>query len=336
MTSQQITALPVLDISKLQGDPAQREAFLEELRRTAHEVGFFYVSGHGIPQASIDEMLALARRFFLLPDEEKLKIEMIHSPHFRGYTRVGMEITRGQRDWREQIDIGAEREALPHTPDLPPYKRLQGPNQWPEALPEMREAVLRYQEAVIDLAKRLLRAFALALGQPENAFEQIYTPEPHRLMKIVRYPGRDSTESEQGVGAHKDSGFLTVLLQDVQSGLEVELDGNWISAPPIRGTFVVNIGEVLEMASDGYLRATMHRVVTPPAGTDRISVPFFFAARLDATVPLLDLPPTLAAGSRGVERDPMNPLFREVGRNHLKSRLRSHPDVAQKHHADLL
>jgi isopenicillin N synthase-like dioxygenase len=336
MTSQQITALPVLDISKLQGDSAQREAFLEELRRTAHEVGFFYVSGHGIPQASIDEMLALARRFFALPDEEKLKIEMIHSPHFRGYTRVGMEITRGQRDWREQIDIGAEREALPRTPDLPPYKRLQGPNQWPEALPEMREAVLRYQEAVIDLAKRLLRAFALALGQPENAFEQIYTPEPHRLMKIVRYPGRDSTESEQGVGAHKDSGFLTVLLQDVQSGLEVERDGNWISAPPIRGTFVVNIGEVLEMASDGYLRATMHRVVTPPAGTDRLSVPFFFAARLDATVPLLDLPPVLATGSRGVERDPMNPLFREVGRNHLKSRLRSHPDVAQKHHADLL
>jgi len=155
-------------------------------------------------------------------------------------------------------------------------------------------------------------------------------------MKIVRYPGRDATESEQGVGAHKDSGFLTVLLQDVQSGLEVERDGAWVGAPPIRGTFVVNIGEVLEMASDGYLRATMHRVTTPPAGTDRLSVPFFFAARLDATVPLLELPPALAVGRRGVERDPMNPLFREVGRNHLKSRLRSHPDVAQRHHADLL
>jgi len=78
------------------------------------------------------------------------------------------------------------------------------------------------------------------------------------------------------------------------------------------------------------------RVTTPPAGTDRLSVPFFFAARLDATVPLLELPPALAVGRRGVERDPMNPLFREVGRNHLKSRLRSHPDVAQRHHADLL
>jgi len=336
MTSQQATALPVLDISKMQGDPAERAAFLDELRRTAHEVGFFYVSGHGIAQSLIDEMLTLARRFFELPAEEKLKVEMIHSPHFRGYTRVGMEITRGQRDWREQIDIGAEREALPRTPDLPPYKRLQGPNQWPQALPEMRDVVLRYQEAVIDLAKRLLQAFALALGQPQNAFEAIYTPEPHRLMKIVRYPGRDATESEQGVGAHKDSGFLTVLLQDVQSGLEVERDGAWISAPPIRGTFVVNIGEVLEMASDGYLRATMHRVTTPPAGTDRLSVPFFFAARLDAQVPLLELPPSLAAGRRGVERDPQNPMFRDVGRNHLKSRLRSHPDVAQKHHADLL
>ncbi|MCX6018260.1 MAG: isopenicillin N synthase family oxygenase [Chloroflexi bacterium] len=335
MTSQQIMALPVLDISKLQ-DPAQRDAFIAEISRTAHEVGFFYIAGHGIPQTLIDEMLTLSRRFFDLPEEEKLKVEMINSPHFRGYTRVGMEITRGQRDWREQIDIGAEREALPRTPDLPAYKRLQGPNQWPATLPELRDTVLRYQEAVIDLSKRLLQAFALALGQPENAFESIYTPEPHRLMKIVRYPGRDVTESEQGVGAHKDSGFLTVLLQDVQSGLEVEYEGNWISAPPIRGTFIVNIGEVLEMVSDGYLRATMHRVVTPPAGTDRLSVPFFFAARLDATVPLFDLPPALAASRRGVERDPQNPLFREVGRNHLKSRLRSHPDVAQKHHADLL
>lgn len=336
MSSAKLTALPVLDISRMNAGEAERAAFLEDLRRTAHEIGFFYVGGHGINQSLITEMLTLSRRFFNLPDADKLAIEMINSRHFRGYTRVGMEITRGQRDWREQIDIGAERAAAPPDANLPAWTRLYGPNQWPAAMPEMRDVVLRYQAEVINLAIRLIKAFALALGQPENVFEQIYTPAPHQLMKIIRYPGRDATESDQGVGAHKDSGILTVLLQDVQSGLEVDYEGNWISAPPIPGTFVVNIGEVLEMASDGYLRGTLHRVVTPPAGTDRLSVPFFFAARLDAEVPLLSLPPALAAGRRGPERDPQNPLFRNVGQNHLKSRLRSHPDVAQKYHADLL
>jgi isopenicillin N synthase-like dioxygenase len=80
----------------------------------------------------------------------------------------------------------------------------------------------------------------------------------------------------------------------------------------------------------------MHRVITPPAGVERISAAFFLGARLDAVVPLLHLPPALACHARGPERDPLNPLFREVGLNYLKGRLRSHPDVAARHHADLM
>lgn len=330
------SALPVLDLARLEASPAERTAFLEGLRETAYELGFFYLSGHGIDSRLTGRVLELSRRFFSLPEQDKLAIEMVNSPHFRGYTRVGLEITRGQRDWREQVDIGAERPALPREAGQPPWARLQGPNQWPAALPELRETILRYQAAVTALAIRLVKTFAVALGQPEDVFEQIYTPEPHSLLKIIRYPGRDLTESDQGVGAHKDGGFVTILLQDVQEGLQVEHAGGWISAPPLPGTFVINIGEVLELASDGYLRATVHRVVTPPAGADRLSVAFFFGARLDSSVPLLELPPELAARARGLTRDPLNPLFREVGRNHLKSRLRSHPDVARRHHADLL
>jgi len=330
------TALPVLDLARLAADSTEKQAFLAELRETAHDLGFFYVSGHGIDGDLIAQVLTLSRRFFELPEAEKLAIEMINSPHFRGYNRKGMEYTRGQRDWREQVDIGAERTALPWDAALPPWSRLQGPNQWPAALPELRDVVLRYQAAATDLAIRLVRAFSAALGQPETVFEQIYTPAPNQLLKIIRYPGRDATEGDQGVGAHKDGGFVTVLLQDIQAGLQVEYDGSWLDAPPIPGTFVINVGEVLEMASNGYLRATVHRVVTPPAGTDRRSVAFFFGARLDAHVPVLDLPAELAAGTRGLTQDPLNPLFREVGKNHLKSRLRSHPDVARRHHADLL
>ena len=330
------SALPVLDLSRLEKGNTEKESFLEELRQTAHELGFFYLSGHGIDQGLIGQLLSLSRSFFNLPEKVKLEIEMINSPHFRGYTRVGWERTRGQADWREQIDIGAERPALPTDAGLPAWTRIQGPNQWPDALPELRECVLNYQAALTDLAIRLVKAFAAALGQPETVFDPIYIPTPHQLIKIIRYPGRDATESEQGVGAHKDGGFVTILLQDIEEGLQIEYEDTWIDAPPIPGTFVVNVGELLELASNGYFRGTVHRAVTPPAGKDRLSVGFFFGARLDATVPLLELPPELAEGVRGLSQDPLNPLFYQVGENYLKSRLRSHPDVALKHHADLL
>ncbi len=185
------------------------------------------------------------------------------------------------------------------------------------------------------LAIRVLRAFAAALDQSENVFEPIYTPEAHQLLKIIRYPGRPDGD-RQGVGAHKDSGFVTVLLQDEQAGLQVQGEDGWIDAPPIEGTFVINIGEILELASNGFLKANVHRVVSPAGSAERLSIAFFLGARLDATVPVLDLAPDLAAQAGGLTQDPLNPLFHDVGRNYLKGRLRSHPDVAERHHADLL
>jgi isopenicillin N synthase-like dioxygenase len=326
--------LPTLDLRRFAGP--DRMAFLAELRRTAREIGFFYVTGHGVPEAVPQAVLDAARRFFALPETEKLKVEMVHSPHFRGYNRPGWELTRGKPDWREQFDLAAERPALPRDGGLPAWSRLQGPNQWPEAVPGFREAMLRWQDEATALSIRLIRAFAAALEQPEDVFASIYDDLPNQRIKIIRYPGRDASEETQGVGAHKDSGFVTVLLQDTARGLEVETPEGWIAAPPKPGTFVINIGELLEMASNGYLKATMHRVVSPPEGEERLSVAFFLGAKLDATVPVLDLPPHLAIEARGVTQDPMNPLFKEVGRNYLKSRIRSHPDVARAHYADLL
>lgn len=329
-------ALPLLDLGRLHAGAEARAAFLAELRAVARDIGFFYLAGHGIEDGLVDEIQDLARRFFALPEAEKLAVEMVNSPHFRGYNRAAWELTRGRPDWREQLDIGAERAPIAVGRDTPAWARLQGPNQWPASLPELRPVVLRWQAAAMTVLIRLLEAFAAALEQPPDVFRPIYDGEPHHLLKLIRYPGRDATNDDQGVGPHKDGGFLTLLLQDDRAGLQVETQEGWIDAKPVRGTFVVNIGELLELASDGYLRATMHRVVTPPAGTDRVSIAFFMGARLDATVPLLRLPPALAAAARGPERDPNNPLFRQVGQNYLKGRLRSHPDVARRHHADLL
>ena len=336
MDTMTASGLPTLDLAAFEAGPVERERFLGQLRRAAREVGFFYVTGHGVPADLNAETLALARKFFALPLEQKLAIQMVGSPHFRGYTRAGGEITRGRPDWREQIDIGAEREAVPQGPGVAAWTRLQGPNQWPAALPELRATVLRWQDEVTGVLVRLLRAFALALGQHEDVFAPIYDGAPHQLVKIIRYPGRDSAEGDQGVGAHKDSGLLSLIFQDGQGGLQVEGAAGWIDAAPRRDAYVVNIGELLELASDGYLRATVHRVVSPPAGHDRISLAFFLGARLDATVPVLTLPPELAAAASGFERDPDNKLFHQVGQNTLKGRLRSHPDVAARHHADLL
>ncbi len=336
MGSGKLAELPVLDLSRMALGPIERNHFLAELRQTAHGIGFFYLTGHGVDPVLVHDILATSRRFFNLPIQDKLAIEMLHSPHFRGYTRVGMERTRGLPDWREQIDIGAELPARPMDTGLESWWWLQGPNQWPAALPELKSLVLRYQAAVTDVAIRLVRAFLAALDQDEHTFDAIFNPHPQQLIKLIRYPGRESTEGDQGVGAHKDGGFVTMLLQDVQNGLQVDYEGEWISAPPIPGTFIINIGELLEMASDGYLRATVHRAVTPPPGTDRLAVGFFFGACLDASIPVLSLKSELAAEMRGVTVDPLNPMFHDTGKNQMKSRLRSHPDVAQRHHAALL
>jgi isopenicillin N synthase-like dioxygenase len=329
-------SLPTLDLRRFDAGPDERTAFLRDLRETARTFGFFYLVGHGVEDSLTRAVLSLSRRFFSLPELDKLAIEMVNSPHFRGYNRAGYEYTRGQQDWREQVDIGAEQTALPPDPGAPAWTRLQGPNQWPTALPDLKPTLLAYQERATALAIRVLRAFSAALEQPETVFEPIYTPAPTQLIKIIRYPGRAPGESDQGVGAHKDAGIVTILLQDRVAGLQVEGEDGWIDAPPVPGTFVVNTGELLEIASNGYLRANVHRVVSPLAGRDRLSVAFFLGARLDAEVPLLTLPPHLAALSRGLTQDPLNPLFREVGRNALKSRLRSHPNVARRHHADLI
>jgi isopenicillin N synthase-like dioxygenase len=329
-------AIPVIDLDRFHNGKTERAAFLAELRAAARQVGFFYLTGHGIEQGLLDDLMRSAREFFALPESDKLAVAMVNSPHFRGYTGLALERTRGLQDWREQIDIGAEQPALPHRADAPAWTRLQGPNQWPAALPALRPAVTRWQAAATQVLSRLLRAFALSLGQNEDALEPLYRDGAHFLIKLIRYPGRDLTGSEQGVGAHKDSGLLSLLLQDEAGGLQVETAGGWIDVEPRAGTLVVNIGELLELASDGYLRATLHRVTVPPAGRERISAAFFLGARLDATVPLLPLPPELASQARGPERDKNNPLFREVGQNYLKGRLRSHPDVARKYFADLI
>ena len=328
-------SLPILDLSRLDAGPEAAAAFRDDLRAATHDVGFFYLTGTGISPELEDRLHRAARDFFALPEADKLAIENVKSPHFRGYTRVGGERTQGRVDWREQIDIGPERAAVADG-SAPDYARLIGPNLWPAAQPELRVVVSEWHDHLSGVARKLLRAWAVALGADESYFDQHFG-EPSTLIKIVRYPGKDDPTPQQGVGAHKDSGVLTLLwVEPGKGGLQVQRDGEWVDAPPVPGAFVVNIGELLEYATQGYLIATNHRVVSPKYPDDRISVPFFFNPALDARLPIIELPADLAAEARGVTQDPANPIHALYGSNALKSRLRAHPDVAAIHHADLV
>jgi isopenicillin N synthase-like dioxygenase len=333
-----LTSLPVLDLSRLDAGAAEAEAFRADLRQVTHDVGFFFLVGHGVSDELQASLLDLSRRFFELSEEDKLAIENVHSPQFRGYTRVGGELTAGNIDWREQIDIGIDRETVPAGPGVADYQRLEGPNLWPSALPELETVATQWHNELHRVSLKLMRAWATALGAPEDVFDDAFAEKPFSLMKIVRYPGESNPEPKQGVGVHRDGGVLTLLLVEPgKGGLQVEHEGEWIDAPSVPGAFVVNIGEMLELATGGYLKATLHRVISPLVGNDRISVPFFFNPSLDTVMPRVPLAPELAAEARGLSVDPTDsPILETYGENALRYRLRAHPNVAELFHADLL
>lgn len=326
-----MTTVPILKLSMLDGNTEEKSKFISQLRDAAHNVGFFYIIEHGVPSSFLDKAQDITNEFFLLPEKDKLSISMINSPHFRGYNRAGSELTNGKQDWREQFDIGAEREPYKLTKNSPIWMGLHGHNQWPDSLPELKDVMLKYNNTLTDISLKLLRALSLALNLPENAFDDIYGKTPNEHMKLIKYPGCESSEKMQGVGAHKDSGLLTFILQDENKGLQVEVKKNeWVDVLPIKNSFVVNLGELLELATNGYLRATVHRVLPPKMLNERISIAYFLGASLDSVVPVFELPEKLMTGTALMDTDPNNPLLRNVGLNYMKGRLRSHPDVAKK------
>ncbi|MFF2846958.1 isopenicillin N synthase family dioxygenase [Streptomyces sp. NPDC058001] len=327
--------LPIIDLSAADRGPQARGLLHAQLHNAAHGVGFFQLVGHGVTDAETTALTTAMRRFFALPAADRHALDILNSPHFRGYTRTGDEQTGGARDWRDQLDIGAERPARTPAPGEPAYWWLQGPNQWPAALPELRTAALTWIERLSQVADRLLRELLTAIGAPPGFYDPAFGDGAHPQLKLVRYPGSAGDGADQGVGAHKDYGFLTLLLQDTVGGLQVmREDGAFHDVPPLPGAFVVNLGELLEVATDGYLLATNHRVVSPPGGTERFSVPYFHNPRLDARVAPLPFP--YADTAPGVTDDPANPLHAVYGLNVLKGKLRAHPQVAARHHAQLL
>lgn len=249
----------------------ERRRAAGELVRAAREAGFLYVTDHGVAEGRSDELVRVARRYFAQSTERKLSDYIGLSKAHRGYVPEGEEVFYGgSRDRKEAFDLSFE---LPETdPAVRAGTPMLGPNVWPD-LPGFREVVSAYYTDVFELGRTLLRGFALGLGLPERFFDGILTKPPSQL-RLIHYPP-SAGATGKGIAAHTDYELFTILLA-TSPGLEVANgEGEWIDAPPLSGAFVVNIGDMLEIFTNGELVATSHRVRAVPS--DRYSFPLFFS-----------------------------------------------------------
>jgi len=285
-------SIPVIDMEPfLKGDLSARRKVAAEIGRACREVGFFYIGNHGVPEALIERTRAEMQRFFDLPMDRKMQISVTRSKNHRGYFGWGEENLdpakqKQDGDLKEGVNIG--RDLPPEDPDVRAGTPLHGPNQWPAELPGWREQMSAHYVAMQALGARMLSAFALALDLPEDFFAASIT-KPMTTLRLLHYPPQEGqiTEAQLGCGAHTDFGCFTMLWQDDVGGLQVRNGvGEWINARPIRGTFVLNIGDMMARWTNGRFASTFHRVINA-SGRERYSMPYFFDPNFTADVSCL-------------------------------------------------
>lgn len=265
-------AIPIVDL--------ERSDVADAIGAACRDVGFFYATGHGVDARLQSEALAAAHRFFALPGPAKEAVR----GHHRGYIPARGEATDplAPPDLKEAFDVGLVLDA---PADTPGFARMTSPNRWPE-LPGFREPVEAYFDAMLGLARRLAAMFAVALELPEDHFDAQLT-RPIAQLRLLRYPVPMPGDPAPGIGTHCDYECFTILAQDGVGGLEVQnTAGAWVAAPPLDGTFVVNIGEMLQRWTNDVFRATPHRV-RAASGAPRYSLPFFFATNYDTEIACL-------------------------------------------------
>ena len=300
--------LPTIDLHSIRtADPERKRELLVDLRTVCHEIGFFYVKHHGIDPCLLDEVLNCTKAFFDLPLSDKDACSISLSPHFRGYGRFREELTEGVPDRKETFDLGLES-AMRTEAEISrnPFLKLIGPKQWPNPvlLPSFQRTILAFIDACRALGLELVSLMSQSLGLSDCHMTQSFQGQyRYAMLRLIRYPPacpgvlkegsqeqEHSREQEFGVGPHVDAGCLALLHQDAVGGLQVQTrGGEWMDAPPIGGTLLVNLGRMLQVWTDGFFLATPHRVLSHPDKV-RVSAPFFLEPDLLAVLHPLPLP----------------------------------------------
>jgi len=293
----------------------------KQLDQACRTIGFFYVEKHGIPEQVLSNVFAATKRYFDLPLAERMAHKM-DDRFRRGFMPQGINQHPGYApDLKESYEVGVDL-PLDHplvVAELP----LHGPNKWPADMPWLREAAEAYFKETWALGERLLKVFAKALGVEERFFLQ-YCKTPMVQARLFHYPPQTTPPDEDvgfGVAPHTDYGMITLLSQDPIGGLELRtLGGEWVSAPYIEGTLIINLGDMLERWTNDIYVSNPHRVVNR-SGKERYSIPMFF--NLDFDTPVACLPTC---------QSPDNPPKHEPIRSgdYLQGRFRDVQKLGQK------
>ncbi|MBX2870096.1 MAG: hypothetical protein KTR18_15555 [Acidiferrobacterales bacterium] len=262
--------IPVIDIAPLLSGFSDTRV-IKQIEDACRRVGFFYIENHRINPNTVSQICEQAKLFFGLP--KRRKQSLLVNPQMRGYLPLDYRSFEGEdraaTSRQEGFWMGLEAE---ETTDRP----LDGYNQWAQELPRLQPAMEQYYCALEPISQALMQGFARALGLNKETLLPLFH-NPTTRLKLNHYPPQENPTDEHHIGVvpHTDSGAFTILWQDHHGGLEVmNKNGEWVGAPPIKDTFVVNLGNIMQIWSGGQFSSTKHRVIN--RGTnDRYSIPLF-------------------------------------------------------------
>ena len=279
--------LPVIDLGGLfSGSMEDKARVAADLGKAARTSGFFYITGHGVPQSLIDAAFAASKEFHEKPRSFKMKYWSGFTTNHRGYVPFeenGSDFPKVM-NFNEAWDMSYEAPA--DHPDYIAGWRMTGPNVWPD-IPGWKSTISGYYDAIFNLGLRMLDALALELDVPTEDLTRHITC-PTSQLRLLRYIENDmpQTRDMTGISAHSDFECFTILLQGAPGLQVMNAEDVWIEAPPIPGTFIVNIGDIFETWSGGQFKSTQHRVVN--TGKERYSMPLFFGLDYHAIIEPLE------------------------------------------------
>ncbi|OSX57200.1 hypothetical protein POSPLADRAFT_1050243 [Postia placenta MAD-698-R-SB12] len=276
--SEACSHIPIIDLQNIPGvgqDPSLRRSLSETIRDACMNVGFFYVSNHGIPSPNIHEAYSAAKDYFSLPLEEKMELDLRQTPNFKGYNPVRSSNNDPDNDGDMHEGFEFSWEDLNRSESVEERTQdgaMAGANVWPKHPPGFREAALTYYHAAVELGRKLFPLFALALELPEDYFDD-KTKSSAAIMRILHYPPQTGPVDDR---------CFTILWQEpgIQALQVLTRQGQWIDAPPIPGTLVINLGDQFARWTNDVFKSTVHRAINR-SGVRRYSIPLFFGTDYD-------------------------------------------------------
>eukprot|EP00253_Pinus_taeda_P025781 PITA_25781 len=261
--------IPIIDMAKL-SEGLHRDQEMKKIAQACEQSGFFQVVNHGIPKSLIDGIKRVGKEFFQLPFAEKGKYA-VKPGDVEGYGQRFVVSEEQKLDWGDLLGLTTS-----------PLDR-RDLNVWPIHPTDFREIADSYNTEVNKLAGRLLSLIAETLQLKLDFFEKKFG-EPCQRMRMNYYPQCPSPDHVFGLSPHADMTGITLLLQDDEVvGLNVRKDDQWIPVQPTPYALVINVGNLIEVMSNGRYKSVEHRAMTDRC-RDRLSIAVFYAPEFNAEI----------------------------------------------------